>query len=164
MLRSAGAAVAVAPVELAAARTEGAKDALARYQAEARALGDELTRMRGAVGAFEDAAGVNLLAWSTDPGAVGTTVKAVLASERAEEVARERLSTLRAQLVEAVAAIDRAQPRPRTPQVPGETRRHGERGRRRLGLMTDARREPHDQPRKRWPRSSMGWPTRSSWP
>ena len=24
--------------------------------------------------------------------------------------------------------------------------------------MTDARREPHDQPRKRWPRSSMGWP------
>ena len=120
MLRSAGAAVAVAPVELAAARTEGAKDALARYQAEARALGDELTRMRGAVGAFEDAAGVNLLAWSTDPGAVGTTVKAVLASERAEEVARERLSTLRAQLVEAVAAIDRAQPRPRTPQVPGE--------------------------------------------
>lgn len=108
MLRSAGAAVAVAPPELAAARADGAKEARAQYQMEARALGDRLDRLQRAVADFEEAAGVSLTSWSSDPAAAGAAVKAVLAAEGAEERARVQLANVRAQLADALATLDEA--------------------------------------------------------
>lgn len=110
MLRSAGAALDVAPLELRMAREEGQRMARGHYEVEMHTLRDELARAKATLATIEDATGLKFRGYNSEERIVraAVAIRAVLAGDGAEDKARQQLGAVRQQLANALDAINKA--------------------------------------------------------